>query len=75
MPATLMDSKQDAVSFPVPLLIYLHFQKSNTRVCLLNSSTAAEEPGISFGVAICVTHSRVRAPPLLPSPLCTQSLG
>lgn len=71
MPATLMDSKQDAVSFPVPLLIYLHFQ----RVCLLNSSTGKEEPGMSPGVAIYVTHSGVRGPPLLPSPHCTQSLG
>lgn len=34
MPATLMGSKQDAVSFSVPQLIYLHFQKSNTRVAV-----------------------------------------
>lgn len=51
-----MESKQDAVSFPepvrdvltAPLLIYLHFQKSNTRVSVCLQITWGSSSGLRF---------------------------
>lgn len=76
MPETLMDRKQDVVSFPEPLcdilveflLIYRISISRNLTRRSLNRSPGSEEPRIAPGIEICATHSRVKSPSLLPSP-------